>query len=519
MDALDRTVENLVNRLLDRRTPGGWWEGHLSSSALSTATAVSALALATEDNLRPGLDWLAANQNVDGGWGDTVLSRSNISTTILCWCCFSISQSGSRYESTVGRAESWLHKEAGGIDPTALVEAILRRYGKDRTFSVPILTVMAIAGKLGHGRRAWRDIPQLPFELAALPHQLFGWLQLPVVSYALPALIAIGQVRHHHRPSKNPVLRLTRNRLRENTLGLLGDIQPSTGGYLEATPLTSFVVMSLVAAAQKHHDVVTTGVRFLRDSMRADGSWPIDTNLATWLTTLSVNALAAFPAHEHPLDGRSQRAIREWLLSQQYRTEHPYTHAAPGGWAWTPLPRRRPRRRRYLRRLTGVKESRPNRQEVRTAAKNGLRWLLDLRNRDGGMPTFCRGWGALPFDCSAPDLTAHALSAWQTWLPKWMNHFRATYCARFEKQKRISRRTQASMEPGHRFGSVTSTGPTTRIRRTVRHGCQQHSENRTRQCSIARYSGSSGIKIATVDGEVDRKRLLPSKKRPSQFRL
>ena len=29
--------------------------------------------------------------------------------------------------------------------------------------------------------------------MAALPHQIFGALQLPVVSYALPALIAIGQ--------------------------------------------------------------------------------------------------------------------------------------------------------------------------------------------------------------------------------------------------------------------------------------------------------------------------------------
>ncbi len=34
-----------------------------------------------------------------------------------------------------------------------------------------------------------------------------------------------------------------------------------------------------------------------------------------------------------------------------------------------------------------------------------------LQNRDGGIPTFCRGWGALPFDRSAPDLTAHALRA------------------------------------------------------------------------------------------------------------
>ena len=43
--------------------------------------------------------------------------------------------------------------------------------------------------------------------------------------------------------------------------------------------------------------------------------------------------------------------------------------------------------------------------------QNGRRWMNDLRNRDGGQPTFCRGWGTLPFDRSGSDLTAHALRA------------------------------------------------------------------------------------------------------------
>jgi squalene-hopene/tetraprenyl-beta-curcumene cyclase len=38
-----------------------------------------------------------------------------------------------------------------------------------------------------------------------------------------------------------------------------------------------------------------------------------------------------------------------------------------------------------------------------------------LQNRDGGWPTFCRGWGKLPFDRSGADLTAHALRALQAW--------------------------------------------------------------------------------------------------------
>ena len=174
--------------------------------------------------------------------------------------------------------------------------------------------VMAIAGKVN-----WRNVPQLPFELAACPHQVFGALGLPVVSYALPALIAIGQVRHHHRPSRNPATRLLRNRLTPKTLGLLGHIQPSSGGYLEATPLTSFVLMSLASAGRQN----PAAVGFLKESMRSDGSWPIDTNLATWVTTLAVNALAPLTVEEHPLDAKAKSTIREWLLAQQYQEEHP----------------------------------------------------------------------------------------------------------------------------------------------------------------------------------------------------
>src|SRR6202042_2632665 len=54
-------------------------------------------------------------------------------------------------------------------------------------------------------------------------------------------------------------------------------------------------------------------------------------------------------------------------------------------------------------------------EEGREAVLAGVVWLLDLQNADGGWPTFCRGWGALPFDRSAPDLTAHAIRALRAW--------------------------------------------------------------------------------------------------------
>src|SRR2546427_1920047 len=53
--------------------------------------------------------------------------------------------------------------------------------------------------------------------------------------------------------------------------------------------------------------------------------------------------------------------------------------------------------------------------ELLTAARSGIRWLRDVQNQDGGIPTFCRGWGALPFDRSSADITAHVVRAWSGW--------------------------------------------------------------------------------------------------------
>src|SRR5512145_1726220 len=74
--------------LLAQQTPGGFWTGELSSSALSTATAVCALTLVDRERfaalITGGVRWLLAHQSGDSGWGDTVKSLSNISTTMLC---------------------------------------------------------------------------------------------------------------------------------------------------------------------------------------------------------------------------------------------------------------------------------------------------------------------------------------------------------------------------------------------------------------------------------------------------
>jgi squalene-hopene/tetraprenyl-beta-curcumene cyclase len=451
-DRLAAACEKATQTLLDVRCPEGHWEGRLSSSALSTATALGALAFVGHQSSSPdprikdlvegSLRWLADNVNEDGGWGDTDLSFSNISTTTLCWAAFGMAGADERFPEVVKGAEAWLTKAAGGIEPDKLAPAIVRRYGKDKTFSVPILTMCVISGRMGQGREAWKWVKQLPFELAAFPHTFFAALRLPVVSYALPALIAIGQARHARRPTWNPLTRVFRNVVRDKTLEKLKSIQPESGGFLEAAPLTSFVAMSLAAAGQGGHPVTAKCVEFLAETVREDGSWPIDTNLATWVTTLAINALGN--DLEFKFDEGEFGPVRDWILDQQYTEVHPYTNAAPGGWAWTDLSggvpdaddtagailaletlrgpdpllvykaTQRPDAdiQTVTRRYCDTIETTENR-ECRLRLRSGARWLLNLQNGDGGVPTFCKGWTNLPFDRSSPDITAHALRAWE----------------------------------------------------------------------------------------------------------
>lgn len=405
--------------LLDARNEAGHWVGELSSSALSTATALFALHLCSDprhrDMVNNGIAWLTAHQNEDGGWGDTTLSISNISTTALCWAALSVADD--QAAPAIERARQWLARAAGSLQPADLARAIAARYGKDRTFSVPILTMCALAGRLGNRNEAWRNIAQLPFELAAFPQSWYRFFRLPVVSYALPALIAMGLARHHHRPTRNPLARLVRKLTTSRVLKVLSNIQPQGGGFLEATPLTSFVAMSLIGAGHADHPVVRNCVDFLARSARSDGSWPIDTNLATWVTTLSVNALAAGGTNDlsKRMSDSERDAIRNWLLDQQYAVRHPYTGAPPGAWAWTDLPGGVPDADDTAGALLALHHLGGADHRTLQAVEAGISWLLDLQNSDGGIPTFCRGWTNLPFDRSGADLTAHALQAFRAW--------------------------------------------------------------------------------------------------------
>ncbi len=417
-------------KLIGELNPNGYWSGELSSSALSTATALFAIYIADKKKnhtvIKKSLHWLANNANPDGGWGDTIDSESNLSTTLLAWSALSIAKElGEDYQQIEDNAEKWISSKIKtendnnnaktNLDPANIANAVFEYYGNDKTFSAPILLMCTIAGRLG--KDGWKYIPQLPFELSVLPHTLFRVIKLPVVSYAMPALISIGIAKFANSQNTFSPMRLIRKLLIKNTLKTLNSIQPKNGGFLEAIPLTSFVLMSLTSAnlasplaCYANISVSEKSLKFLIASIRNDGSWPIDSNLATWLTALSVKALDM-----KDLTIEQKNSIRSWLLNQQFTKKHPFTKAAPGGWGWTDLPGSTPDADDTSAVLLALKKLDNKTPEIKIATSRAIKWILDLQNSDGGIPTFCKGWGTLPFDRSCPDITAHAINALTVW--------------------------------------------------------------------------------------------------------
>jgi squalene-hopene/tetraprenyl-beta-curcumene cyclase len=462
-------IEILLNDLTIAKQNQPNWTGKLSDSALSTATAVSALSVCRQTTgtdrfdsmITKGSIWLSKSQNADGGFGDTDRSLSNIATTLLVLAAWELSGNSKRFSEQVQRA--W-----GFVDRLGRWDGLRKRYGKDKTFVVPIMTNCAIAGLID-----WKQIPTLPFEAAALPQSWYRFAKMPVVSYAVPALVAIGQAQFVHNPPRNPIAHVARRLSQRRTLQVLQSMQPESGGYLEATPLTSFVLMSLASIGQANSPVCQSAIRFLEDSMSSEGSWPIDTNLATWVTSLTTTNYYSvlhdrlsqnLPTHfmidneqadapkSSSLDSerlsRDWRDTMDWILSCQHRARHPFTGADPGGWGWTDLSGSVPDADDTPAALLAlndyIRQYPSEEQRILEPVEMGCRWLLSLQNRDGGWPTFCRGWGQLPFDRSGSDLTAHAIRALQVWREKLPRSMQGAAARALDKGWRYLAKTQQS---------------------------------------------------------------------------
>ena len=297
---------------------------------------------------------------------------------------------------------------------------------------MPILTVLALADLLddGAGRSGWRHVPQLPFELAAVPPAWYRWLRLPVVSYALPALIAIGLVRHRQRPTRNPVARLVRGVFTARTLRQLGGAateqrrvsggdaahqlrrhEPGGGrgnvasgrcaGYRlfwNAPPDRTGAGRSTPTSPRGSRRSASTRCRVVptgRSAFRRKSGGLSSAGCSINSTAKGTSTPMPPPAAGHgPI---CPAAFRTPMTHQEHCSR--YAHCRHRR-----LSAGMPARRSTPRRSTPHAPGSAGCSTSRTATAASLR--------------FCRGWGALPFDRSSPDLTAHTIRAWNAWRPE-----------------------------------------------------------------------------------------------------
>ena len=398
----EEKIQTIVNDaskcLLSMRREDGMWEGHLSSSAISTSVSIFALSVIDHERyqkeIERGILWLRQTMKPEGAWGDSIESPVNMTATLLSYTALS------HLHQVPEATEHYIRETLGWKDEAQLIDGVLAYYGKDLTFSVPILMMCALAGVISN----WKRIPPFPFELAVLPQSTFRFLNLPVVSYAIPALIAVGILQNRRNKTLvSPVREL----FVPKALRVLTTLQPEDGGFLEAAPLTAFVSMCMAEAGLKEHPVTHRCAQFLHQTQREDGAWPIDTNLAGWVTSLSCRALGEM------LSKADCKALSDTIRQNATKQRHPFTGAAAGGWGWTNLSGSVPDGDDTSGALVALHTLLKGQYVPEVGA--GIDWLIKLQNRDGGMPTFCRGWGKLPFDRSTPDITAHAILAMSLW--------------------------------------------------------------------------------------------------------
>jgi hypothetical protein len=401
----------------------GFWEGRLSSSALGVAVALAALhfddSVNNSQEIQKGIYWLQQNINTDGSYGDTPESPGNVSTSLLVYAALNLySAKDKSVKQTQQQIAGYLNSLNIDVHSPQVVEFILAHYQKDYTFSVPILTMCGLCSV--PGQDAFNHIPQLPFELSLLPGRFYRLLNLSVVSYAIPALVAVGIVIFKKKKS-NLFWRVVRKFSIKKAMNILHRMLPESGGFLEAIPLTAFVALSLINSGFADTDIVKKGIQFLRKTQRDDGGWPIDVDLSTWVTSLSVKA------YRSNLNGfftsDQQDKIADHFKLCQNEKVHPFNGTGPGGWGWTNFSGSVPDGDDTPGVILALLKLQPK-AKVKDKVLAGAKWLKELQNNDGGFPTFSRGWGKLPFDQSCSDLTGHCLLAVSAVLETYQNELK-----------------------------------------------------------------------------------------------
>ena len=409
-DPAGAAIDAVVAALWRRQRDDGSWQDHLPSAAVSTGIAIAALHAAAPLLPDPaigglvagGARWLRDNQDAGGGWGDAPGAPATLNAT-------AVADAALRFARVDGCGET-LHRSAGWIDRHGGADAVGDR---DRcTLGVIPLNLLAEARRDGEtGGPATRVPVRLPYELILLPRPLRQKL-----SFTVPGLMAFGLMHAHARrtgPVRRALARLAEPRALDYLAGIQryedstgSSLSAPVGGYQESPLMASVVCFGLSrsglpATAGPARDIVERCVRFLRATVRPDGSWPVNRDLEFSASMFCVHGLLDAGLAGDPRLARTH----DWIHASRRRTGFPATGVPAGGWGWS-MPSGWPDvddTASALIALSGFGD--------RSApVAGGVRWLLDLQNRDGSWGCFTRN-APVTLDAPCSVFTAHATLA------------------------------------------------------------------------------------------------------------
>lgn len=385
-------IPRAIRYLYARQREDGAWTDRLSSSPMTTALGVLALARTAPqvhaERICRGLGWLRDNQREDGGWSmaDTYPASSPGTTAFAVAALHALDHDASL--ASIERARAFI-ESSGGEDA---IPGMRGPGPRSWPAAAPIAYVLA-------GLRDAREQPYQPFEVMLLPQR---WRNK--VSIGLPGVLALGIMQSRSMPA-GPLRRLGQRLAEPRALAWLRAVQGPNGGVEECAMLSALILIGLHAAGVGQ-DIQDGSEQYLIQTQRADGSWAVDRDLEISVTAYAVLALAE--CADLSAEPRLERT-RDWLLGTQQTEPFTPLNIPAGGWSWN-VPSGWPESEDtavvlgVLDRL-GV----PARE---SAIQDGLRWLRSRQNRNGSWSEWVRNSSILN-DRPCPGVTAHVVMAMQ----------------------------------------------------------------------------------------------------------
>jgi squalene-hopene/tetraprenyl-beta-curcumene cyclase len=384
--AARNAADEAAAALLARRRNDGSWQDYLPSAAISTASSVVALHFADPHRsaglIAAGLDWLRRTQLPGGGWGDAPGQPGTLTHTAFAVGALKfLAQDEAAGDWRLGL--DWINSNGG----TAAV-ADPKRCG----LHALCLQWLALAGL--YEQDAIRRVPAV---IALLPRRTRR-----KVSFVMPVLLSWLVMQRRTRQLSWPVRQLFR--LAEpRALAYFDELieyEPPDGGSQESPLLVSLNTFAFARVGVRP-DLVSRGVAYLRNTARADGSWPINRDLE-----FSATAFATMGLQDGGLTAKLE-STQAWIRSCQWRRAFPATGCPPGAWTWS-ADSGWPNSDDTASGLITLHGFGFDDQDPQVAL--GVSWLLSMQNSNGSWSCFCRN-NHVALDAPCAVMTSHVITA------------------------------------------------------------------------------------------------------------